>query len=76
MEKMAKHHPDFQFSQKRLNKGKLYDDRIIPEEEDFHRKITNQVLYGRVPMITTVGEIDVDDISKGRYPRNKEYKRR
>jgi len=76
MTKIEKHHVDFQFSQKRLNKGKIYDDRTIPLEEDFHDKITKQVLYEGVPMITTVGEIDVDDIRKGRYPRNKDYKKR
>ena len=76
MAKMENHHPDFQFSQKRLNKGKIYDPRTIPEEKDFHAKITKQVLYEGVPMITAVGEIDVDDINKGRYPRNKEYKKR
>jgi hypothetical protein len=56
--------------------GVVIDDATLPLEREFHHKITNQIVHDGVPTISTVGEIDIEDIHKGRYPRVKEHKKR
>jgi len=62
MAKRENHHPFFKKVQKQIlnvpwNDG-IFDDQTVSLDTDFHREITNQVLYKGVPMAYTLGEID------------------
>lgn len=69
------HHPLPKENQKKTF-GVVYDPRTIPVEAEVHRRITKEIRFQGIAPITTVGEIDIDDIFRGRYPRAKEYKKR
>lgn len=74
-EHTQRHHPLPKKSQKDTI-GTVFDDRTLPEEKELHNKITHQILHEGVPPAYTIGEIDVDDLERGRYPRVKDYKKR
>jgi hypothetical protein len=69
------HHINPKEKQKQTT-GTVYDDATLPLDTEFHHEITNQIRHEGLPTVTAVGEIDIDDIAKGRYPRVKEYKKR
>jgi len=60
--KRENHHLNFKKVQRQIlnvpwNDG-IFDEQTVSLDKDFHKEITDQVLYRGVPMAYTLGEIE------------------